>query len=160
VAPLHHFAFTPDGRLATLDGRHTVLLFARDSLTVAWEQALPPGASGGWLSPDGRWLARTGADHPVRLWDVATGKAGPVLAGHTSPVGSVAFATAGGLLASADAQENVRVWDLATGQERHQLSRAGYRVGLSPDGKWLAAVRTGDELEGFRTDTAKSAWAM
>jgi eukaryotic-like serine/threonine-protein kinase len=162
ITPLHHFAFTPDGRLATLDGRHTVRVFEeRNSrLTVAWEQPLPPGASRGWLSPDGRWLARTDADHAVRLWDVAAGKAGPVLAGHTSPVGSVAFATDGGLLASADAQENVRVWDLATGRERHRLSQAGSRVGLSPDGKWLAAVRTGAELEVFRTDTAKSAWAM
>jgi WD40 repeat protein len=160
ITPLHHFAFTPDGRLATLDGRHTVRLFARDSLTLAWEQPLPPGASGGWLSPDGRWLARTGADHAVRLWDVATGKAGLVLAGHTSPVSSVAFATAGGLLASADAQENVRVWDLATGRERHHLKGAGHRVALSPDGKWLAARRRDDELEVFRTDTAKSAWAI
>ena len=71
------------------------------------------------FSPDGKWLATGGADHTVRLWDVATGAEVRRFAGHESIVDAVAFSPDGTVLATgsgatyADAAEAIDLGDRA-----------------------------------------------
>jgi len=67
-----------------------------------------------------QWLASAGYDGTVRLWDTASGEAGPVLHGHEGVVMSCAFAPAADAqgrqwLASAGKDGTVRLWDTASG---------------------------------------------
>jgi WD40 repeat protein len=95
------------------------------------------------FSPDGATLASSGADHTVRLWDVASGKERAVLEAHLDWVTSVAFSPNGALLASASHDGSVRLWGPATGEPAEPASAVEGRgqvaaVAFSPDGPLLA----------------------
>jgi WD40 repeat protein len=64
-----------------------------------------------------------------------------ILAGHTGPVLSVAYAPDSLTLASGGSDGSVRIWDLTSGQERLSIPDAGGPVlslAFSPDGQLLA----------------------
>jgi WD40 repeat protein len=98
------------------------------------------------FSPDGKTLATVGADHVLRLWDVATRRPlGGPLDGHTGWVSTVAFSPDGRQLATAGEDRTIRLWDpilwsddaraLTTrvcGAIRRSLTRAQWRQFL-PD---------------------------
>jgi len=68
-----------------------------------------------------QWLASGGLDGTLRLWDAASGEAGPVLRGHEGWVWSCAFAPgvdAAGRqwLASGGEDGTLRLWDAASGE--------------------------------------------
>jgi WD40 repeat protein len=101
------------------------------------------------FSPDGLTLV-SGADtfpsarardHPVRLWDLKTGKPRP-LPGPKGWAGAIAFAPDGKTLAVAGSGTAVHLIDLTTGKEKH--SQVGHDgavsvLALSPDGSKLAS---------------------
>jgi len=98
------------------------------------------------VSPDGTWLASTGFDGTVRIWDTSTGQTRHTLTGHTGMVDGVAVSPDGTWLASTGFDGTVRIWDTSTGQTRHTLTghtSAVRGVAVSPDGTWLAS--TGDD---------------
>jgi WD40 repeat protein/tRNA A-37 threonylcarbamoyl transferase component Bud32 len=95
------------------------------------------------FSPDGRWLASTGADKAVRIWDTARGKEVPVLRGHTDLVRCVAFSPDGKILASCGWDKTVRIWDPTTGLLIVTLEGHTHRINglaFSPDGKQLVSA--------------------
>jgi RNA polymerase sigma factor (sigma-70 family) len=99
-------------------------------------------------SPDNKWLASTGADAVIRLWDAETGKAGLELRGHQGAIHCLAFVPTGEgkpaeILVSAGFDKTIRFWDLKTGQELvHVINHpeAPTAVAVSPDGKFLASA--------------------
>jgi WD40 repeat protein len=94
------------------------------------------------FSPDGATLASAGADHTVRLWDVAGAKERATLEAHLDWVTSVAFSPDGALLASGSHDGSVRLWAPATGAAASSVAENGLgqvsAVAFSPDGSLLA----------------------
>jgi WD40 repeat protein len=97
--------------------------------------------SGVSWSPDGRRLASTSQDRPVKVWDVEKAQAARPLRGHADPVLSVCWNPGGCRLASASEDKMVRLWDSVGGRLVHTLGRhtdVVRGVCWSPDGTRLA----------------------
>ena len=97
------------------------------------------------FSPDGAWLAATGSDNTVYLWNVANGEAGAELAGHTSAPASISFSP-DGTVVTGSSDRTIRLWNSADGSEQaaiemannEQLGRIN-QVVFSPDGSVFAS---------------------
>jgi WD40 repeat protein len=76
------------------------------------------------VCPNGRWLASSGEDHLIRLWDLETGEDTHALAGHTNLVTAIDFAppeemgSAGSYLATGSDDQTIKIWDYQTGDSR------------------------------------------
>jgi WD40 repeat protein len=91
------------------------------------------------MSSDGRWLASSGDDRLVRVWDVEAGSVLRRFEGHRAPVWVLAFSPDGKLLASAGDDDELRVWTLESGEARRYPSKdLVYSVAFSPDSQRLA----------------------
>jgi WD40 repeat protein len=95
------------------------------------------------LSPDGRWLATSGADFSLHIWDVASGKLAHATSGQYTPT-VMAFSPDGRRIAvnggGTDLGSAVRVWDIA---HKAQVSgpvikKAAVGMAYSRDGGYLA----------------------
>lgn len=106
------------------------------------------------FSPDGKYLASSGQDSKVRLWDVATGQLNKILSGppQIHAIRKIVFAANGKQLASVS--DKVRLWDVATGQIQRSFAVAnpnpfevknygqgfGMSVALSPENDMIAST--------------------
>ena len=102
------------------------------------------------FSADGRWFASAANDSSVRLWQVATGRELPRLAGHAGYVTTVAFSPDNSLLASGTRSGQVKLWDVNSAQLVDDLpSRTGGvdRIAFSSNGKLLAVAGMDPKLE-------------
>jgi WD40 repeat protein len=97
------------------------------------------------LSPDGVTAATGDPRGPVRLWNLAEGRAGAVLHGHSGPVVSLAFTADGKRLVSGSWDGSVGVWSVAEGTALTVF--AGHRGAIShlhitPDGSTIISGQT------------------
>ncbi len=104
----------------------------------------------------------------VELWDTTTGERTAVLDPATREMSQdflhlkrVAFSADGKQLATVDARvawasssekglpppADVRIWDTATGRLVRTLEKAGEQVVFSPDGRWIAVLRTSHSVQ-------------
>ncbi|MGH7173567.1 MAG: TIGR03067 domain-containing protein [Gemmataceae bacterium] len=119
------------------------MLNALSKQLTAWEMAVNTDFRAVALSPDGAWLAASGApSNAVRVWEMASGKELAILRGHAARVESTVFSRDGKRLFTADA-DKVRVWALPQGKLVRSITAPidvlSYQLTLSRDDKWLVS---------------------
>ncbi|HEX9332233.1 MAG TPA: hypothetical protein VF896_10115, partial [Anaerolineales bacterium] len=104
-------------------------------------------SSGIAFSPDGKWIASSGNDAAIRVWDSETGAEIFTLIGHTGPTFGVVFSPDGQYLASSSVDRTVKVWKLPKAGEQvpepltlYGNTAAVYQVAFSPDGTRIVSV--------------------
>ncbi|MGF1580203.1 MAG: protein kinase [Gemmataceae bacterium] len=73
------------------------------------------------FDPSGKFLASSGADSIIHVWDVMKRKHKFELTGHKGPVRCVRFSSDGQFVASASVDRTIRIWDAKSGKLIHEL---------------------------------------
>src|SRR6266481_8729893 len=99
---VHSLAFSPDGNVLASGGYREIKLWRRPkdvqkfNLSSIARQAVLAVA----VSPDEKWLATSGDDGSIKLWNPATGKSVRNLSGHKGAVNGLTFSPDSGRLVS------------------------------------------------------------
>lgn len=148
-------AFSPAGKfLAATDmGGHVYVwrLSGGAPLVITGDDSYQYPTQTFAFSPDGGTLA-VALKGGVQLWSMATWKLTARLTGPDLTPDAIAFSPQGAVLAVGDEDGNLNLWNLATRQETVADTYAGgwTEVAFSPDGKTLAALETGSDIQLFR----------
>ena len=131
-------AFSPDGNTLASGSYREVKLWQRP--VNVQKQTLPGAAELLATSPDGKWLAAA-SGNDIKLWSLPALTPGKTLAGHTSPVKSLSFATNSARLVSG-ADKTARIWTLADGSLFAEVTATNdiVSVAMLPDGKRIATA--------------------
>jgi WD40 repeat protein len=100
-----------------------------------------PGSGGNItlaLSPDGTLLAAEDHDHPIRLWETATGKPLDNFKGTDSKLEYPHFLPDGKTLLTIGHGGGITWREVATGRKIRRVEKAGYPIAVSADGRLLA----------------------
>ena len=152
VAPVRTIVIAADGRTA-LSGswdnniRHWDLDSGKDLHSIPQ----PTGGNGAAISSDGNFALFPNADFSLNLWDLVNGESLRRLAGHTKPIGCVAFSPDGRTALSASVDQTLKYWDLESGSELYTLKGVHPQVNgiaISPDGR--TAVSAGSYEKGVK----------
>jgi len=108
-------AFNTDGDLLASGGFREIKIWRRPKDVRSTNIPLPAAPAAIAVSPDRKWLAVGSADHSIRLFQLPTGAAGPVLQGHTGPVTGLRFTSGLSKLLSVSGDQCVRIWNLPDG---------------------------------------------
>jgi WD40 repeat protein len=140
--PVNALARLPSGQVLSAGNEGVLFVCSASGQQVTAWRAHDSGINAMATSGDGKWLLTAGADHTVKLHDLAKRTPLRTLAGHTGAVTSVLF---GGddWAASGGDDRMVILWDLKSGKKRYTLeghAEGVNAVALSPRGDWLASA--------------------
>jgi len=91
--------------------------------------------------PRGKWIASSGLDKTIRIWDAVMGTQLNVLNAHTEGVESVEFNRDGTLLLSSGLDATLRIWDTKTWTEQFVLRTETpvFHASFSPKGALIGS---------------------
>lgn len=159
------FTFSPDGKtFAATDDKYSYAIRIEDTRTRKLKKRLTGFSEFIFidkvaLSPDGQTLAILRSDHPIHLWDVASGKLENTFTGYKVPYRTnhnlnqaryqpstlpdcVAFSPDGNSLATGNRHGTIQLWNNKTAKLRRKwVGHQGFvnSLAFSPDGKLLAS---------------------
>jgi len=115
------------------------------------------------LMPDGKKLISGSWDGTVRVWDVETGKADPILESHKSKIYSVAVSRDGKRAASGGGNGEVYLWDLESNSELahlegHDEETEVNGIAYTPDGKKVITGSADGEIRIWEVPSGRT-WA-
>ncbi len=96
-------------------------------------------------SPDGKWLAVGGTGGTLLLDGASLALVEELRT--AAPVTGLAFSADGRRLAVSSDRRLVQVWDFAARKVIRAFSQMGYQAVLSPDGKLIAALEDGEDMD-------------
>lgn len=108
-------AISIDGDLLASGSFREVKLWRRPSDVVRKTLATGAEVTALTVSPDRKWIASSGPNNTIRLWNAESGAAGATLTGHSDRVTSLRFSPDGARLVSSSADQSIRVWNTADG---------------------------------------------
>jgi WD40 repeat protein/transcriptional regulator with XRE-family HTH domain len=142
--------FSPDGkRIASAndDGANVWDVITGKKLVTFSRHGEGVALNGIAYSPNGKWIATSGNDATIKVWDSETGAEIFTLIGHTGPTFGVAFSPDGQYLATSSVDRTVKVWKLPKVGEQipepltlYGNTGAVYQVAFSPDGTRIVSV--------------------
>ncbi len=142
--------FSPDGKRiasASDDGAYVWDVTTGKKLVTFSGHGKGVAISGIAYSPDGKWIATSGNDATIKIWNSETGAEIFTLIGHTGPTFGVAFSPDGQYLATSSVDRTVKVWALPKAGEQvpepltlYGNTGAVYQVAFSPDGRRIVSV--------------------
>jgi WD40 repeat protein len=136
--------FSPDGsKLASGGADKFVKVFEVPSgkLVKAFEGHTHHVLDVGWKA-DGKLLVSAGADNAIKVWDYDKGEQSRTITGHTKQVSRLAFVGTTSQFVTCGGDHLVRFWNADNGGGGVRCGGGGdflYAVGVSPDGKLVAA---------------------
>ena len=112
------------------------------------------------LTPDGKKLISGSWDGTVRVWDVETGKADPILESHKSKIYSVAVSRDGKRAASGGGNGEVYLWDLESNSELahlegHDEETEVNGIAYTLDGKRVVTAAADGEIRIWEVPSGK-----
>ena len=112
------------------------------------------------LTPDDKKLISGSWDGTVRVWDVETGKADPILESHKSKIYSLALSRDGKRAASGGGNGELYLWDLEANSELahlegHDDESEVNGVAFTPDGKQLISAASDGDIRIWEVPSGK-----
>ena len=141
---VQQMVFSPDGhQIAVAAGDGAYVYDASSGKLILKYNGHGAGVrnSGIAYSPDGKWIASSGNDSTIKVWDAHTGADVFTLTGHTGPTFGVVFSSDGRQLVTSSVDRTVKVWTLPARPgdpitdplTLYGNSGAVYQVAISPD---------------------------
>ena len=112
---IQSLALSVDGDLLASGGFREVKLWRRPSDVQLANLAAGGPVTAMAVSPDGKRLATTGANHSVRLWNAESGQPGATMTGHSDFVTALRFTPDGSQVVSSSQDQTIRIWNTEDG---------------------------------------------
>ncbi len=156
-------AFSPDGRLlASGGGDGVMVLHEVDTGRELW-RIEGAGSDALVFVAGGKTLAADEDRDGILLVDVASGRRGPFLKGHSGRLHALTATADGKTLASCAEDGSVRIWDVASARERVRMTiqrKYGLGLAFAPDGRSLACGTWHGELYVWDSVTGQERWHL
>lgn len=137
-------AFSEDGRQLLVGGDAEAFLWSRDEDRELQSYARHNEVSALAIFAAKRWLATSGSDRVIKLWNLETNQVfRKFLDGHEASINGLAFSPDARWMVSVGNDKRIVVWDVEAQKKVREFTKHDARiasVAFSPDGEWVVTA--------------------